>query len=129
MKAFEFRPFQKEDFTEAPWMEKLIRPLNTLLSQIRAGMANGLTFEDNLNAEVKTVDVSGTVAVKFKTRVKSASGVILLKAVELSAREQLSVSGIGGVNWNQDGENVTISSVTGLAAGHTYRLTFAVIGG
>jgi hypothetical protein len=58
MKAPEYRPFQKEDFADQPWMEKLIRPLNTVLGQIRSGLANGLTFAENLNAEVKTIDVT-----------------------------------------------------------------------
>ncbi len=129
MKPFEFRNFVKEDFPEAPWMEKLLRPLNTLLGQVRAGLANGLTLGENLNAEVKTVDVQGVASVKFKTRVKSAAGVVLLRAVELSGRDQLPVSGVGGVNWAQSAETVTISSVTGLATGHTYRLTVAVLGG
>lgn len=59
MKPPEFRQFVKEDFSEAPWMEKLIRPLNQVLGQIRAGIDRGLTFGENLNAEVKTVDLGG----------------------------------------------------------------------
>lgn len=59
MKAPEFRPFVKEDFSEAPWMDRLIRPLNSVLGQLRAGMDGGLTLGDNLNAEIKTIDIGG----------------------------------------------------------------------
>lgn len=268
MKAPEFRPFVKEDFAEAPWMEKLLRPLNTVLTQVRSGLANGLTFAENLNAEIKTVDVGGgsaavaavaaaesfasatvdvtsgapgTVALRsgstaenvsgvsietvsvgislrvvrftfatampdtnytvnpareyppigttaiqpiviarttgsfdvgfgethtngwyhvdnvahsfsvltrhppsggsagsnespafplrFQTRVKNAKGVLLLKAVQLSGRDQIPVPGLGGVGWAQSGNTVTIESVTGLVGGSTYRLTLAILGG
>lgn len=241
MKTFEWKPLAKEDFSEAPYLEKLIRPLNTVLGQLRAGVTNGLTLGENLNAEVKTVDVSprtdlvpltllngwtayagyevpsyrwsgglvelhgvaqaGTLTqpiaqatlfppahahihatvcdtasattvltrvdvttagnislvnypvgltwvslegvcweptvpprftgtlVRFKTRVKSAAGVVVLRAVQLSGRDQYPVYGLGSPTWVQDGENITISSVTGLAAGSTYRLALAILGG
>jgi len=58
MKPPEYRNLVREDFAEAPWIEKLIRPLNAVLGQVRAALANGLTLGENLNAQVKTLDVT-----------------------------------------------------------------------
>lgn len=128
MKAFEFRPFVKEDFPEAPWMEKLIRPLNSVLGQLRAGLDRSLSLGDNLNAEIKTLDTS-TFPVKFQTRVRGKTiGVLVFSAYEVSGRSLTAVSGIGGVGWDQDGSTIILRGVTGCNPGMTYRLTLAVIG-
>jgi hypothetical protein len=58
MKRPEFRPFAREDFPDAPWIERLIRPLNTVLGAVTAGLGNGLTLGENLNAEIRTLDIT-----------------------------------------------------------------------
>lgn len=55
-KAPEFRPLAKEELPEAPWIGKLLEPLNRFLSGVRSSLANGLTIADNLNAEVRTIE-------------------------------------------------------------------------
>jgi hypothetical protein len=57
MKIGEFRALAKEELPEAPWISKLLDPLNRFLLSVRAALANGLTFADNFNAEVRTIDV------------------------------------------------------------------------
>ena len=247
MKAFEFRPLVKEEFSEAPWMEKLLRPLNSTLSQIRSGLDRGLSLGDNFNAEVKALEIRGgkaavaavvtdsawhnigdpgepawgtgsnngapwtptrfkringvvyvelaanvtngavtftlpagyrpsatiaasfpgisfTVAssgavtpsatlsaqcmfcfpsddlasstaevaafpLRFATTVRGrAMGVLLLRAVSISGRNESAVAGIGGVGWDQDGSTIILRGVTGLNPGASYRLTVLVIG-
>jgi hypothetical protein len=262
MKPITWRPFAKEDFSEAPWMERLIRPLNLALGQIQAGVSRGLTFGDNLNAEVRTIDVGGGAAavagatdtawhviggvgepaytgspafsdygsgdqpsrykrdatgtvflqlsvtggatgqpvftlpegfrpagllwitgltnhgagpsvwsiastgvvtlvasgsapfglvtsfpaddytapagtaetssfpVKFQTTVRGkAIGVLVLRAVRLSGRNESPVTGLGGAAWDQDGATISLRGVTGISPGSTYRLTLLVVGG
>jgi hypothetical protein len=58
MKIGEFRALAKEELPEAPWISKLLDPLNRFLLSVRAALANGLTFADNFNAEVRTIDVT-----------------------------------------------------------------------
>lgn len=59
MRRPEFRPFAREDFpSEGAWVDKLIRPLNTVLGAVAAGLGNGLTLGENLNAEVRTLDIT-----------------------------------------------------------------------
>jgi hypothetical protein len=58
LKVPEFRLFTREEFPDQPWIEKLLRPLNATLGQTIAGLRNGLTFGENLNAEVKQLDVT-----------------------------------------------------------------------
>lgn len=261
MKTIEWKPLVREDFAEAPWMERLIRPLNNAMGQLSAGVARGLTLGENLNAEIKTVDVGGgkpavaavpasppdtawhTVGaggepafqnswanaagshapcrfqrdgaqrvqiqgyvqsggaplvftlpvgyrpayllefddaaggvwqvtsagavnhnsgaapasmdslsfpaddytaptgaaganevsafpVKFSTTVRGkAVGLVVLRAVQLSGRDEIAVGGIGGAAWDQNGTTINLRSVTGISAGSTYRLTLLVVGG
>jgi hypothetical protein len=56
MKIGEFRALAKEELPEAPWISKLLDPLNRFLLSVRAALANGLTFADNFNAEIRTVE-------------------------------------------------------------------------
>jgi hypothetical protein len=58
MKISEFRALAKEELPEAPWISKLLDPLNRFLSSVRAALANGLTFADNFNAEIRTVELT-----------------------------------------------------------------------
>jgi hypothetical protein len=58
MKIAEFRALAKEELPEAPWISKLLDPLNRFLSSVRAALANGLTFADNFNAEIRTVELT-----------------------------------------------------------------------
>jgi hypothetical protein len=58
MKIGEFRALAKEELPEAPWISKLLDPLNRFLLSVRAALANGLTFADNFNAEIRTIEVT-----------------------------------------------------------------------
>jgi hypothetical protein len=58
LKIGEFRALAKEELPEAPWISKLLDPLNRFLLIVRAALANGLTFADNFNAEIRTIDVT-----------------------------------------------------------------------
>lgn len=239
MRTPEFRPLAREDFTEAPWIEKLLRPLNSFLTQVRAGLQNGLTLSENLNAEVKTLDVtakddwvaisltspytagspapayrkvgrrvsfrgvltlntavsgnawaslpasvrpdisvayavpggaageflrvavntagSATLAwsgapatcsldgisydavdddginpafpISFKTKVRGrAAGLIVLRVVELSGRDEIVVGSAVTVGWSQDAASVQLKGLTGLVPGKKYRVTMLVVG-
>jgi hypothetical protein len=56
VKAPDFRPVAKEELPEAPWIGKLLEPLNRFLLAVRQLLANGLTFADNFNAEIRTIE-------------------------------------------------------------------------
>lgn len=39
---------KKEEFPEAPWMDRLLRPLKNFTDDVRAALTNGLTFSANM---------------------------------------------------------------------------------
>jgi hypothetical protein len=84
MKIGEFRALAKEELPEAPWISKLLDPLNRFLSSVRAALANGLTFADNFNAEIRTLEIT--------TRI--STGLVSLSA----ARSATSQSFSAGIN-------------------------------
>ncbi len=131
MKAPEFRQLVTEEFPEAPWIERLIRPLNTVLGQVRAGLSNGLTIGENLNGQVKVLDVTGgAFPVRFKCSVRGKPvGAWPIRCVEVVGREEKAIGQAVSVDWDADGDVFTVRGVTGLTAGTPYRLTLAVIGG
>jgi hypothetical protein len=58
MKQLEYQALRREEFPQNDWAEKLIRPLNQVLGNLRLGLANNLTLGENLNAQVKVLDIT-----------------------------------------------------------------------
>lgn len=130
MRIPEFRQIVREDFPGVSWIDKLIRPINLALGQIVAGLRNGLTLAENMNAEVRTVDLSGTsFPFKFTTAVRGkVVGLWVGKSSELVGRDEIP-SPAGWVSWEQNGQSVTLKSADWFEAGKTYRLTLILVGG
>lgn len=131
MRRPEFRQLVAEEFPEAPWISKLIRPLNEVLGQIAVGLANGLSVGENLNAQVKVLDVTGgRFPVSFQCSVRGkAVGAWVARCVEVVGREEKPVSFAAFPSWDVDGSSFILRGVTGLVDGTAYRLTLTVIGG
>lgn len=131
MRRPEFRQLVAEEFPEAPWITKLIRPLNDVLGQIAAGLANGLTVGENLNAQIKVLDiVGGRFPVSFRCSVRGkVAGAWVVRCVEVAGREEKPIVDAAFAHWDVDGASFILRGVTGLTDGTSYRLTLAVVGG
>lgn len=130
MKPPDYRQIVREDFPGVSWIDKLIRPINVALGQIVSGLRNGLSFAENLNAEVRTVDLTGTsFPFKFTTSVKGkVVGLWVGRSSELIGRDEIAAPA-GWVSWEQNGTSVTLKSADWFEAGKTYRLTLFLVGG
>lgn len=52
------RSFRIEEFTDQKsWIGRLLSPLNEFITSIVIALSNGLTFRDNLNCQLKTVQI------------------------------------------------------------------------
>lgn len=55
-----------EDFvSQKSWIDKLIQPLNTFFEGVSSALGKGLTFADNFDGEVKTIETSGVYPIKI----------------------------------------------------------------
>ena len=125
---------RREDFSEVDgaWMDRLLRPLNTLFSALYSAMSNGLTFADNVAGFAKDVTVSGSFPVKFHNDLpgqRRPVAIVIVAAVDITGNTSTPVS-TGNPAWSVSGDQIVVSDVTGLVAGLTagkvYRLTMRV---
>jgi hypothetical protein len=55
-----------EDFTsQSSWIDKLIQPINQFFEGVSTALGKGLTFTDNFDGEIKTVETSGVYPIKI----------------------------------------------------------------
>lgn len=55
-----------EDFpSQKSWIDKLIQPLNTFFEGISSALSKGLTFSDNFDGDIRTIETSGVYPIKL----------------------------------------------------------------
>lgn len=144
-----FRRFNREDFQKAPdWINRLLTPLNEFIRSIVNSYNNQLTLNENLLAEVRTINV------KTASSVTSGSGspaqpnyVELLRAVQVGMNLNFTPVGIVvlncvdqansrainrygvSVDWSFREGIITINAVSGLEVDKTYAVTLWIVGG
>lgn len=124
--------FNREDFPEEQqeMMEQIGEYLNTFNEDMYECVNKNITITDNLNQEIKQVDIktdeNGTFTQTIiKPSVYTVQGVLVIKILLLEGTQ---VSSAPFVLWtmNTDG-NIVIDSVTGLNPSSNYRLTLLFI--
>lgn len=132
MKLPVLQTFRVEDYPEQKgWIEKLTSPLNSFLSTMVLCMRNGLTFSENFNATVKTLEViGGTYPVIASHTIKSQPiGVLILQAFEKNDPTATIGTGINLEWMNDSATSVKIKNFTGLTTGTRYTIRILIIGG
>lgn len=120
-----------EDYKEAgTWISKLLYPLNLFMSSVYAALNHGITFQDNVLAQVKTLTVKGSSpAVQFPWPYASAPiGVLIIASSDTSAIPKTITAAVTCA-WSYSAGTVSINNITGLDAARQYSLTFLVLGG
>lgn len=127
----QIRRFSLEDFpSETSWIGNLFLPLNQILTTLYSNLSNGLTLSQNLLGQVKAVPVSGTTGVvSFPYQFSPATpiGVLVINTVQTDTPIVAITTAIG-CTWTYNSGVLTVT-VQGLTTGHTYNVTFWVIGG
>jgi hypothetical protein len=122
--------FLADDFPgQAEWIGNLLFPLNLLLNTLYSNLNNGLTIQNNMQAQVKTLAISGALpTTSFPWKYASAPiGVTLINIVQTDGTPA-TITLATTVAFSYAAGVVTISNVTGLNATHTYNATFIVWG-
>lgn len=125
----------REDFSDQPWISKLLEPLNQVFTSLYDALNKRLTIADNHLAIIKTMTVRVPGGSEPYTEfpwpfVTNPIGCQVINAVDISD-SPAAISGAvccaGG--WNYSQGVVTVSNITGLTPGQKYSITFHVIGG
>lgn len=125
--------FLAEDFpTESGWITTLLYPLNLLLNTIYANLNNGITFQQNILSQIKTISISGLApSTTFNwsfSNVQAPIGVLVLQCLQTDSPVAVITSAVT-VAWSYSAGVISINNMTGLNSSHTYSVTFLVIGG
>lgn len=123
----------REDFKEAPpWIDRLLYWLNVLIEYITLAFSNSITFDENIQSEIKTFSVTAGASpsantAQFMTTLRVVPrGVVLMRAVE-AVGNYTPVAVAVYLEWRYEAGSVLITSITGLTSGHTYDLTVLVL--
>lgn len=124
-----------EDFREQQgWIGKLLSPVNQFMETVTGALSKGLTFGDNLNAQVKDLDVSipsaGSAFPIYYTSSLAGRPVALWvgNAVERAANPSPITSAVY-VDWEFINGQIKINNISGLSASKKYRITLISIAG
>lgn len=123
--------FLTEDFPDQKsWIGGLFYPLNLLLNTIYSALSNGITLSQNMQAQVKTVPVTGlNASVTFPYQYSPASpiGCSVINVVQTNSPAVTLRSAVGCL-WTYSNGLVT-ATVQGLDLNSSYNVTFVVWGG
>lgn len=112
------------------WISKLLFPLNLFMSNVYSALNHGLTFQDNMLAQIKTLSIKGSnPTTQFPWPYSTIPvGVSIIATVDTSALP-LTVTTAVTCAWSVSAGIVSIDNITGLDSKRTYSITFLVIGG
>lgn len=124
--AEDFPPEQKS------WIIRLLIPLNDFMTQVTGAFNNGITVRENMLAEHREVEfiVRATADLTFPLKFKTKFALKPLVVTVVGAKE---VSGapqpIGQAvfaDWTYENGQISITNLTGLTIGTTYKVMFHV---
>lgn len=122
-----------DDFPQQKtWIGRLLAPINEFMASVVTGLNRSLTFNQNLLAFTKTIEVvGGEYPVKIPNNLPNKThpvGAWKIGAYQKS--EPLIAIGTAiDFEWYFNGSEIVIKNITGLTAGTRYNLIIAVIGG
>ena len=121
--------FQTEDFQkdQRKWIGKLLQPLNSFMQSVVSGLDRNLTVNQNMQGEIKSLNVRGGGEVKFKYSATQRPAVVLVGRVIDKTGVVLALP-TSCADWQEDGAgNITIRSVPNLVSGQDYTITFLIL--
>ncbi len=122
-----------EDFKDqTSWIGKLLTPLNEFMSTTVAALNRGLTFSDNLAAQVKTLTITASAdayPLKFLCTLNSRPQGLWIVSVRDHASTPLTLTTAVFADWDYANGQVIINNITGLTAGRKYDICVIIIAG
>lgn len=120
-----------EDFKEAgTWIGKLLYILNLFMGSVYSSLNHGITFQDNVLAQLKTLTIKGrSPTVQFPWSYSSAPIGVLILATQDTTSSPQTVTTAVTCAWSYSAGTVSIDNITGLDTARQYSVTFLVLGG
>ena len=127
------RRLTSEDFRDqASWIGKLFAPVNDFMSSVIVALNKGLTFDENFNAQIKTLEFikeATSFPMSFAcTLTMRPVGLWVLKAENIAGTPDTLTTAIW-VDWKYDNGTVTISNISGLTNAKKYRISVIIVAG
>jgi hypothetical protein len=127
-----FKRILPEQFPDLKWLPEFVAPINKFMSEVQDAMNNKLTFQENMNAEVRTVLLDGTYPIKLKwSKPNKPTAAWIGQAREVSGNHTTITTALY-LDWEYTTEgNFQINNVAGLSASPTdkFNLTILIITG
>lgn len=123
-----------EDFPadQKSWISRLLAPLNDFMTQVTGALNNQLTVRENMAAEHREIEflVRATPALTyplfFKTKFNLKPVVVTCVGAREVAGAPQPIGQAVFADWEYANGQVSITNLTGLTVGKTYRVTFYV---
>lgn len=135
-KISEFKRLIKEDFNkdDQDLIDKLAFTVNPALETIAQALNKNLTFEDNINSQIKDIEVTVNgdgrplVNTSYKSVLRGQTRSIIVMRAENLTSSSTYPDGAPFISFIDNAGQVTIQHVTGLQANNKYRLRILAIG-
>jgi hypothetical protein len=118
------------------WLVNLIEPLNDFFKVMYQNMNKGLTFENNIQSQIK--DIEFTYSAVYPTKANPLQfknsmpvkpiGLIPLK-IQVNSSDPAVLTSATTLDWTYSGSDIEIRNITGLTVGVSYKIKVLVIGG
>lgn len=121
-----------EDFKreEQEVASKIADPFNTYVEQLNEILDQGLTFADNLRADIRSIEVTGGSPITFSySQQAKPVGLWIVSYSNLTTPTEVLTTAVQA-QWTYDGRgNITLNNLTGLTGGDKYNVTLIAISG
>jgi hypothetical protein len=127
-----------EDYEDQrSWIEKLLQPLNQFMESVTASLNRSLTFNENLDAQITTVEVTTNASsvvseTYFKVTTRNRPiGVTVVDVRETVSGLNSSIAGAVFPVWDfvPESKQIRLKTIYGLGASKKYTLTLAIVTG
>jgi hypothetical protein len=133
MQPPKIKRLSREDFKEAPaWIDRLLYWLNVLIEYVTLAFNKNITFDENIQSQIKTFSLTAGAAASNNTIQFMATmavvprGLILMRVVD-QVGNYTPVGAAVGIDWRYEAGNIFITSISGLTSGHVYDVTVLLI--
>jgi hypothetical protein len=118
------------------WLVSLIDPLNDFFKIMYQNFNRGITFEDNIQSQIKEISFYKTATVPSKStpiQFKNTMPVKPIGVIVLKVQEDMSDPGVlsnaVSIDWTYSNNDIQIRNISGLTNGTSYKIKVLVIGG
>lgn len=120
---------QQEDYPSETkkWISKLLQPLNSFMQSVTSALDRRLTINQNIQGQIRTLNVVGGKAVSFKYEPSSRPRWLVIGNVSPKDGYPLTAV-VGAPQWSDDGAgNITVTDIIGLVSNDEYSITFLIL--